>query len=62
MNWEEEGINQFRNRLVCSVLSSRTIKIINIRNNHEISQSIGMNESEACFLNLLEMITEGTEV
>jgi len=54
-----EGCSHFRQRLICSTLSNRAIKIDNIRVN---SSNPGLKDFEANFLRLLEKITNGCEI
>ena len=54
-----EGSTQLRQRLVCSTLSGRPIRIDRIR---ERDQSPGLRDFEACLLRLLEKITDGCVV
>lgn len=51
-----EGSTQLRQRLICSTLSSRPIRIDRIR---EHDQNPGLRDFEACLLRLLEKITNG---
>ena len=54
-----EGSQQFRQRLVCSTLSGRPIRIDRIR---ERDQNPGLRDFEACLLRLLEKVTNGCVV
>ncbi len=54
-----EGSTQLRQRLVCSTLSGRPIRIDRIR---ERDQSPGLRDFEACLLRLLEKVTDGCVV
>ena len=54
-----EGSQHFRQRLVCSTLSGRPIRIDRIRAR---DQNPGLREFEACLLRLLEKVTNGCMV
>lgn len=54
-----EGSTHFRQRLVCSTLSGRPIRIDNIRGQ---DQAPGLRDFEACLLRLFEKITDGCVV
>ncbi|KAK9814342.1 hypothetical protein WJX72_004157 [[Myrmecia] bisecta] len=54
-----KGSQHFRQRLVCSTLSGRTILIDDIRSR---DQNPGLRDFEACLLRLLEKVTDGCEV
>jgi RNA 3'-terminal phosphate cyclase-like protein len=54
-----EGSTHFRQRLVCSTLSGRPIRIDNIRAQ---DQNPGLRDFEACLLRLFEKITDGCVV
>ncbi len=54
-----EGSTHFRQRLVCSTLSGRPIRIDKIR---AADQSPGLRDFEACLLRLLEKVTDGCVV
>lgn len=54
-----EGCTHFRQRLVCSTLSGRPIRIDNIRAR---DQNPGLRDFEACLLRLLEKVTDGCVV
>lgn len=54
-----EGSTHFRQRLVCSTLAGRPIRIDRIR---EQDQNPGLRDFEACLLRLLEKVTDGCVV
>jgi RNA 3'-terminal phosphate cyclase-like protein len=54
-----EGENYFRQRLIMSILSGKSVRITDIRTNNE---STGLTEYEASFIRLLEKITNGTTI
>eukprot|EP00301_Raphidiophrys_heterophryoidea_P023413 c7316_g1_i2.p1 GENE.c7316_g1_i2~~c7316_g1_i2.p1 ORF type:complete len:364 (+),score=87.47 c7316_g1_i2:1254-2345(+) len=54
-----EGHEMFRMRIILSLLSTRPIRIQNIRWD---SPNPGITESEASFLQLIELLTNGTKV
>jgi len=56
----EDGAVQFRQRLITSILSHRSILIRNIRSDDVIQP--GLHEHEASFLRLLDRMTNGTIV
>ncbi len=70
------GSAHFRQRIVCSTLSGRPVKIDNIRtstqndnnNNNRYTNSssnqpvVGLSDFEASFLRLIEKITNGCEI
>lgn len=54
-----KGCQNFRQRLLCSTLSGRPIRIDNIRAEDE---NPGLRDFEASFLRLLEKLTNGCSV
>lgn len=54
-----EGCRNFRQRIVASTLSGKTLKIINIRNDDEAP---GLHDFEANFLRLIEKISDGCQI
>lgn len=54
-----QGCTHFRQRLVCSTLSGKKIRIENIRSEDE---EPGLQEFEANFLRLLEKLTNGSAI
>lgn len=54
-----KGCQHFRQRLVCSTLSNRPIRIDGIR---EQDENPGVRDYEACLLRLLEKVTDGCVV
>ena len=56
----EDGPNQFRFRLVCSLLTLKPISIRNIR--PDDIEEPGLRDHEVAFLKLLDMITDGSSV
>ncbi|EFA81467.1 RNA 3'-terminal phosphate cyclase family protein [Heterostelium album PN500] len=54
-----QGSSQFRQRIICSTLSSRPVKITNIRDDQERP---GLTDYEVSFLRLLDKITNGTKI
>ncbi|CAK4696552.1 hypothetical protein LEN26_006201 [Aphanomyces euteiches] len=54
-----QGCAHFRQRLICSTLSGRRIRIDNIRSE---SEEPGITEFEANFLRLLDSITNGSQI
>lgn len=54
-----KGSNFFRQRLLLSTLSGRTIKIEEIRSNHD---DPGLREYEVNLIRLLDKVTNGTRV
>ncbi|KAG9413888.1 rRNA-processing endoribonuclease [Aphanomyces cochlioides] len=54
-----QGCAHFRQRLICSTLSGRRIRIDNIRSD---SEEPGITEFEANFLRLLDSITNGSQI
>ncbi|XP_063729821.1 RNA 3'-terminal phosphate cyclase-like protein [Symsagittifera roscoffensis] len=56
---EFEGANYFRQRIIQSLLSSRPIRIINIRPRE---QNPGLHDFEANLLRLIDAITNGTKI
>lgn len=55
------GAAQFRQRLVLSLLTGKTVKIEGIRSD-DAADSIGLRDFEACFLRLIEKVCNGCEV
>ena len=55
----DDGEVQFRQRVVCSLLSRRPLLIRNIRNEDE---NPGLRDYEASFLRLIDSITNGTTI
>lgn len=55
---EYEGNNYFRQRLVQSTLSGKSVRISKIRHRDE---NPGLQESELCFLKLLDKMTNGSK-
>jgi len=56
----EDGAVQFRQRLICSLLSHRPLLIKNIRSDD--LEAPGLRDYEASFLRLLDTMTNGTNV
>ena len=54
-----EGCTQFRQRIVASTLSQKTLKIEKIRDQDD---SPGLHDFEASFLRLIEKITDGNPI
>ncbi|EGG15129.1 RNA 3'-terminal phosphate cyclase family protein [Cavenderia fasciculata] len=54
-----QGSKQFRQRIVCSLLSGRAVKITNIRDEDERP---GLADYEASFLRLIDKMTNGTRI
>jgi RNA 3'-terminal phosphate cyclase-like protein len=54
-----KGSQSFRQRLVCATLSGRQIRIDDIR---VADENPGLRDFEACFLRLLEKLTNGCSV
>eukprot|EP01132_Coremiostelium_polycephalum_P003233 gene3233-4047_t len=54
-----EGCSHFRQRIICSILSGRAIKITNIRDEDE---KPGLRDFEASFLRLIDKITNGSKI
>ena len=53
------GCAQFRLRLVCATLASRTVRITRIR---EDCETPGLQQAEASFLRLLDRMTDGSKI
>lgn len=51
-----EGCSNFRQRIVASTLSGKTLKISNIRSDDEFP---GLQDFEASFLRLIEKLSDG---
>jgi len=56
---EFRGSAQFRQRVVIAILSGRPLRITDIRADH---RSPGLTDFEACFLRLIDKITNGTAI
>lgn len=54
-----EGCRDFRQRVVSSLLSGKKLKISKIR---EEDENPGIQDFEACFLRLLDQLTDGTRI
>ncbi|KAF2076023.1 hypothetical protein CYY_002683 [Polysphondylium violaceum] len=54
-----QGSTHFRQRVICSTLSGRPIRITNIRDQDE---KPGLRDYEASFLRLIDKITNGTKI
>lgn len=54
------GSSMFRQRIVASILSSKTLKIDKIR--EEDDDFVGLQDFEANFLQLIEAMTDGKEI
>jgi len=54
-----KGCSHFRQRIICSTLSGKTIRLDEIRSNEE---NPGVRDFEANFLRLIEKVTNGCEI
>ena len=56
----DDGTKQFRLRIICSLLSQKTLLIRNIRSNHLANP--GLTDYEISYLRLIDKMTNGTQI